>query len=43
MKQNDWTQNLRSRLGERQAPVPDDLWDKIESRLDKNADRKSVV
>lgn len=37
MKQNDWTQNLRSRLGERQASVPDDLWDKIESRLDKNA------
>lgn len=33
MKQNDWTQNLRSRLGDRKAPVPDDLWDKIESRI----------
>lgn len=33
MKQNDWTQNLRSRLGDRKSAVPDDLWDKIEQRL----------
>ncbi len=34
MKQNDWTRQMRSRLDQSKAPVPDDLWDKIESRLD---------
>ena len=33
MKQNDWTSDMRSRLADNKAPVPDDLWDKIESRL----------
>lgn len=33
MKQNDWTSDMRSRLADNKAPVPDDLWDKIECRL----------
>ena len=36
MKQDDWTQALRSRLNDREATVPDDLWSKIEERLDAN-------
>lgn len=34
MKQNDWTDLLRQRLANRETPAPDDLWGKIESRLD---------
>ena len=34
MKQNDWTNDLRRRLADREAPVPDDLWNKIEARLE---------
>lgn len=33
MKQNDWTSLMRHRLADREVPVPDDLWDKIEARL----------
>lgn len=34
MKQDDWTLALRSRLNGHKAAVPDDLWSKIEERLD---------
>ena len=34
MKQDDWTQALHSRLNDHKAAVPDDLWSKIEERLD---------
>ena len=35
MKQDDWTQRLRDHLADYEAPVPDDLWEKIEARLPK--------
>ena len=35
MKQEDWTQRLRDHLADYEAPVPDDLWEKIEARLPK--------
>lgn len=38
MKQNDWTSLMRHRLADREVPVPDDLWDKIEARLDAGGD-----
>ncbi|MBQ8462610.1 MAG: outer membrane beta-barrel protein [Prevotella sp.] len=34
MKQKDWTDQLRDRLADQQAPVTDDLWAGIEARLD---------
>ena len=34
MKHNDWTDKLRNRLADREAPVPDDLWSRIEARMD---------
>lgn len=34
MEQNDWTQQLRSRLAGHKAAVPDGVWDDIERRLD---------
>ena len=35
MKQDEWTHRLRDHLADFEAPVPDDLWDKIEARLPK--------
>jgi len=35
MKQEDWTKRLRDHLADYEAPVPDDLWEKIEARLPK--------
>ncbi|MBR1447566.1 MAG: outer membrane beta-barrel protein [Prevotella sp.] len=37
MKQKDWTDQLRDRLADHQAPVNDDLWADIEARLDQAA------
>ena len=34
MKQEDWTGQMRRRLADRETPAPDDLWEKIEMRLD---------
>lgn len=34
MKQNDWTDKLRGRMADMEAGVPDDLWNRIEARLD---------
>ena len=36
MKQNDWTSQLRQRLTDSKAPVPDDLWNRIEQQLESN-------
>ena len=33
MKQDEWTQRLRDHLADFEAPVPDDLWEKIEAHL----------
>lgn len=43
MRQNDWTDLLRRRLADREAPVPDDLWDRIEQRLDARPHRHAGV
>lgn len=34
MKHNDWTEQMRRRLGNAEADVPDGLWDAIEQKLD---------
>ena len=34
MEQNDWTQQLRTRLDNHKTDVPDGVWDEIEQRLD---------
>lgn len=36
MKQNDWTSQLRQRLADSEAPVPDDLWNRIEQQLNRS-------
>ncbi|MBQ8457484.1 MAG: PorT family protein [Prevotella sp.] len=36
MKQDEWTQRLRDHLADYEAPVPDDLWAKIEAQLPKD-------
>lgn len=36
MKQNDWTSQMRRRLAGREAPVPGDLWNRIERQLDRD-------
>ena len=33
--EEDWAQRLRDHLAGYEAPVPDDLWEKIEARLPK--------
>lgn len=33
MKQDEWTQRLRDHLADFEAPVPDELWEKIEAHL----------
>ena len=33
--ERDWAQRLRDHLADYEAPVPDDLWEKIEARLPK--------
>ena len=33
MKEEEWIKRLRDHLADYEAPVPDDLWDKIEARL----------
>ena len=33
--EKDWAQRLRDHLADYEAPVPDDLWEKIEARLPK--------
>lgn len=43
MRHNDWTDKLRSRLADREAPVPDDLWNKIEARMDEAKATKDDV
>ena len=43
MKQNDWTSQMRRRLADREVSVPDDLWDKIEARLDAGGGNAPVV
>ena len=40
MKQKDWTERLRNRLADHQAPVADDLWAGIEAHLDQSAPAK---
>ena len=35
MKQDDWSKRLRNHLADYEAPVPDDLWERIEARLPK--------
>ena len=35
MKQDDWSKRLRNHLADFEAPVPDDLWERIEARLPK--------
>lgn len=42
MKHDDWTRQLNRRLANRETPAPDDLWEKIEMRLDAK-DNKPVV
>lgn len=42
MKHDDWTRQLNRRLANRETPAPDDLWEKIEMRLD-TKDNKPVV
>ena len=34
MKHNDWTEQMRQRLGNARADVPDDMWAAIERKLD---------
>ena len=34
-REDQWTQRLRNHLADIEAPVPDDLWEKIEARLPK--------
>ena len=34
MKHNDWTEQMRERLANAEAPVPENLWEGIERRLD---------
>ena len=34
-REDQWTQRLRDHLADIEAPVPDDLWEKIEARLPK--------
>lgn len=43
MIQNDWTSQMRRRLADREAPVPNDLWDKIEARIDGPRNRRYTV
>ena len=33
MKKQDWTNDLRSKLSDYQAPIPNGLWDDIEASL----------
>ena len=35
MKEEEWIKRLHDHLADFEAPVPDDLWDKIEARLPK--------
>ena len=35
MKQDDWSKRLRNHLADYEAPVPDDLWERIEAQLPK--------
>lgn len=42
MKHDDWTRQLNRRLANRETPAPDDLWEKIEMRLDAK-DNKPVL
>ena len=42
MKHDDWTRQLNRRLANRETPAPDDLWEKIEMRLDAK-DNKPIV
>lgn len=35
MKQDDWSKRLRDHLADFEAPVPDDLWERIEAQLPK--------
>lgn len=42
MKHDDWTRQLNRRLANRETPAPDDLWEKIEMRLD-TKDNKPVA
>ena len=35
MKEEEWIKRLSDHLADFEAPVPDDLWDKIEARLPK--------
>ena len=37
MIHNDWTKQMRSKLSNRKVSVPDDLWERIEARLDNNS------
>lgn len=41
-KQDDWTTMLRNRLADGNAPVPDDMWSRIERQLDGAADGVSA-
>ena len=34
MKHNDWTEQLRQRLNDAEAPAPENLWDSISQQLD---------
>ena len=36
--EEDWAQRLRDHLAGYEAPVPDDLWEKIEARLPKEVE-----
>ena len=38
-REDQWTQRLRDHLADIEAPVPDDLWEKIEARLPKEVAR----
>lgn len=42
MKHDDWTNHLRERLADGQADVPDGLWDKINQRLNEQADSSAI-
>ena len=33
MKEEEWIKRLRDHLADYEAPVPDDLWERIEARL----------
>ncbi len=43
MKQNDWTSQLRQRLTDSEAPVPDDLWNRIEQKLDSRQTTTPII